>query len=70
MQTLVVGRTWPSSYMWFADPCTGAIGIKRSEQMQETVRSSNQELMTDWLREREESGLPLWAATPYLPIRV
>lgn len=40
-----------------ADPYTGAIGIKRNEQMQETIRSSNQELITDWLREKEESGL-------------
>lgn len=52
------GGWWPAGCTWLADICTRAKGgIKRREQMQEPVRSSNQALATDCLKEREESGL-------------
>lgn len=44
-------------YLWFAELCPRAMGIKRGEQMQEPVRSSNGELVTDWLGQRAQSGL-------------
>lgn len=54
MQTQVVGRTWPSGNLWFAKPCSRAMGIKKGE-------SSNQELVTHWLRVRN-LGFCLWTA--------
>lgn len=54
---MVDGGWWPAGCTWLADTCTRAKGIKRREQMQEPVRSSNQALVTDCLKEREESGL-------------
>lgn len=53
--------------MWLADTYTRAKGIKRREQMQEPVRSSNQARVTDCLKEREKCGLCLWASAPHSP---
>lgn len=64
MQTRVGGRTWPWLPVVYGI-LPWAMGIKRGEQMQDPVRSSNQELVTDWPGQREPSGrLPLRCCFP------
>lgn len=64
----VDGGWWPAGCTQLADICTRAKGIKRREQMQKPVRISNQALVTDCLKEKEESWFLLHS--PHRGLRI